>query len=616
MAVKAKMKVLLSGMMFSFCIAQLDIDSSVACSMLQSSMGNKSKLTRETCDDLHVTHSESVSGGYCLASMTAAGYYRAGSVNPIVELISELSGKHGNSPSVTGSNSGGTMFIIRYFAYRDIPVMNKWTYPCYLLNSVYKSICFFHGNFGVISEECYSETQNLVSVAIATIYGVLQQHNGGPLGVVASYCSVYFIFLANLPISADQNGFISFWTTRAHWNSQKGFMSNWVAAFSLVHPLEASNGVQSYDYGWNSYLSRGMSASSLNDWYSNVSVYTAASISANTLSGINMIPFSFAGKAWDTSTDASGASSILKMLGLITSFVMMKKMISQHTVLITRQIQKCEGGCPILDGGFTDNGPITPVLAIASQTIENLLPRQLSLLGPSSTMGSIEYILGRGAMTISNAGINLCPFTQIGLCNMMTTMRKLVVPLLPMEVGESYRDIAARYSIFRPDQQSMKPSCSDPLIFDHFQSMCEGDGICHMYASSVPGILTAIRFSVAVHNFVLSMLWLAPTHIASRFVFQYIPQAMLNIKYYSNMDTWFPDFVATAPQKGGVGFTKVAGHSLLDFLTYLVQRMMASEISIRVMAFKISAGFLPSCGYHIFAASQKFNSISVDQLQS
>jgi len=611
------MKVLLCIVLLGPCLGILDHPGSPdACGMLQSLFVNESyhDIAGANCGDLEVTHSESITGGFCLASMTAAGYYRTGAVNPVADLLLQLSGSNGNAPVITASNSGGTMFVIRYFSYRDIPVQNKWTYPCYMLNSVYRSVCFFHGNFGVISEECYAESQNLISAAVSIIYGDLQKRNGGPLGVVASYCGVYFPFLSNLPISADEALFKTFWQARSHLNTKWHAQSNWVIGYTTVNPIEASGGTASYNYGFNSYLSRGLDAHSSTAWYTNVSVYTAASISANTLSGFNLLPFSFAGKEWDNSDDAAAIFTVMKLYGLVLSYIMVKKLDSTHAVLVTRMPMHCESGCPLLDGAFTDNGPVTPILAVASGSDAHLRPYQVSILGPTSTMGTIKYLLGIGHMELFGQ-VNICPFTEVTKCEIMDEIRVLTIPELGPDVAVAYRSLNNAYSVYRPNQQIMKAFCADPLIYDHFSAMCKADGICHVYFKALPGRLTMIQYTLTEHTFVLTMIWLGPTKIGARFVHEYIPSSVLTMKYYVNMALWFPDFNAVAPEKGGVGFTKIAGHSVLDYLTYLVQRLVSKEIYYRVAAYKLATGVAPPCGYRVFAASQQFFSPEADQLR-
>jgi hypothetical protein len=592
-------------------LGQIERSRTATCSLLKGVLFNESsdKDLDANCDRLMVTQSESVSGGYCLASMTGAGYYRAGSINPIVDMLTQLSSSFGSSPIITGSNSGGTMFVVRYFAYRDTPVRNKWTFPCYLLNSIYRSVCFFHGNFGVISEECYSETMNVMSAATNMVYGQLTNANGGPLGAVASYSSVYFSFLSSLPIPPSQANFLAFWATAAHWNTRLQVFSGWTAAYSLIDPVEAREGREDYNYGFDTWLSRGMEGKNRFQWYSNASVYTVASISANTPSAISLIPFSFAGKEWDGSGDRSMLPTVLKITGLLLSYVMVQMLKNRHTVVTNDWKATCNGrGCPLLDGGFTDNGPITPVLASASAADPSLMPRQLALLGPISTMFTVEYLMGIGSLNLeSGAGVNFCPFTQVSVCKMITSTRELLVPMLDDDMRRDWNNIASHYQVYKPNAQALKPFCADPLIYDHFRGMCEGDSFCHMASNAVPSRFNEIRITINSFLFVLSMLWLAPTSIASRFVLEYIPDAMRKMKYYENMELWFPDFVIVAPQKGGPGFTKVAGHSLLDYLTYIVQRLLATEIRIRLEAWELAEGVLPACGYRVFDRSRNFD---------
>jgi len=479
---------------------------------------------------------------------------------------------------------------------------------------MYRTVCFFHGNFGVISEECYAESQNLIGAAVAIIYGDLQKKNGGPLGVVASYCGVYFPFLSNLPIPSNEALLVTFWRERSHTNTVHSFQSNWVIGYSTVNPVEASGGTASYNYGFNSYLSRGLDATNSAGWYSNMSVYTAASISANTPSGINLLPFSFAGKEWDNSDDTKAMFTVLKLVGLVTSYIMVKKLVSTHAVLVTRLPLHCESGCPLLDGAFTDNGPVTPILAAASALAPNVRPYQVSLLGPTSTMGTVSYLLGFGSMDLFGQ-VNMCPFTEVSKCGIIDEIKTLTVPELGPDVAVAYRSLSNAYSVYRPNQQVIKAFCADPLIYDHFDSMCRSDGICHMHVNALPGRMTRIQYTVTEHTFILTMIWLGPTKLGARFVHEYIPATVLQMKYYVNMALWFPDFNAAAPEKGGIGFTKIAGHAVLDYLTYLVQRLLSKEVFHRVTAYWLMTGYSPPCGYAVFQASQEFFTPAGDQLR-
>jgi len=571
------------------------------CKQMHWVFTNRSRFLDKECNNLVVPHSNSISGGYCLASLVAAGYYRASVIHEVFDMVTGLTGELGLTPAVSGSNSGGTMFLVRYFALRDSAAESLWTFPCYLLKTGYRTVCFLHGNFGAISEECYAEHQNLVSVATAVIYGGLIRSNGGPLGVVSSYASVFFSFLNNLPIAEDN--FLLFWGDHAHWNLHLDINSAWSVAYTVISPREAQG--NTYNFGFDCYLSRGFRTNYLgpaDKWYLNMTVYTLASISANTLTGISILPFSWAGKQWDNSADQSGMSSALKIVDLVISFAMVRKLAAQHTLLMTTSRPLCESGCVLLDGGFTDNGPVTPVLAHGSRADSNMRPVHISLLGPSNTMESIKYLMGQGPLAVwTGSGLNLCPFTQVTICTMITEARTLLVPMMEHEASNDYKSISHHYQVYRPDQQVMSSFCHDPLSFDHFLSMCTGDSFCHCAAKAVPGTMTDVQFHVDHYVFILSMVWLKPTQLASRFVEKYVPNAVLQMKYYVHMASWFPDFVAVAPQKGGIGFTKIAGHCLLDYLTYLVERLLKSQTFVRTQAHATWVGSsFPPCGYQIF----------------
>jgi len=240
---------------------------------------------------------------------------------------------------------------------------------------------------------------------------------------------------------------------------------------------------------------------------------------------------------------------------------------------------------------------------MASRFAEDKRPYHLSLLGPSNNMDSIKYLMGQGPLGVwTGSGLNVCPFTQVTICTMIGNIRSLVTPMLDYDAANDYASIASHYSVFRPEQQVMTSFCSDPLSFDHFLGQCEGDSFCHLAINPVPGQMTDILYTVSNYVCLISMVWLRPTQLAKRFVEKYVPNVVLSMKYYANMANWFPDFVAVAPQKGGIGFTKIAGHSLLDYLTYLVERLTASEVFVRNSAHLLWQGKKPPCGYSVFRA--------------
>jgi len=572
------------------------------------------------CANMEAPHAQSVAGGYCLASMTGAGWYRSSAVNPLAELALGISGDMGGKSTVSGTNSGGTMFQVRYLVFNDSPEEWKWTYPCYLLAEPFKTVCFFHGKFGAISEECDSERMNIFMTATQSCFAAMLPFYGGPLGALASFVTVYYPFLVDVPMGEERRALGTFWEAHSTYNTFLQTSSSWVQAVSLVSPLESSSGLfqasksQGLNYGFDSYLSRGMTGDKKTHWYANMSVYYCASLSANTPSGFVILPFAFSGKSWDATeefTILSNRKTSLKILGMGLAFIMVKKTMLMNQVVSSRRIPHCErSGCPVMDGGFTDNGPVIPVLSRAAEMPEQHRPRQVSQLGPANTMDTIKYLLGQGPLNIwTLSGLNLCPFTQSNLCRIMTTIRQLTVPVLPSLIEQSYVAISSNYGIWRPYVQAMYPYCGDPLLFDQFEGSCKTDSVCDMWLTVVASNINSIAFLLANHLFVLTMLWLAPTALATRFVLGLVPQKVINMPYYNNMDSWFPDYVAIAPQKGGLGFTKVAGHSLLDYLTLLTVRLLYKLVSMRTTAGMMFLGINPRCEFKVFQMASAYTTM-------
>jgi len=572
------------------------------------------------CANLEAPHAGSVAGGYCLASMTGAGWYRSSAVNPLSELVLGIDGSMGGASTISGTNSGGSMFFVRYVSFRASSMEFKWTYPCYLLTEPFKTVCFFHGNFGAISEECDSERMNIFMSATNVAFGAMMPFYGGPLGALSSYVTVYYPFLVDVPIGEDDMSLRNFWEHNGAYNTFLQSSSSWTLAVSLVSPLETTTGFlqgsnsQGLNYGFDSYLSRGLVADKKTEWYGNMSVYYCSSLSANTPSGFVILPFGFSGKSWDAvagSNIMSPMSTSLKVVGMGLAFVMVKKTMLLNQVVSSRRIPYCErSGCPLMDGGFTDNGPVIPVLSRASEMVEHQRPRHVSQLGPANTMDTIKYLLGNGPLNIwTLSGLNLCPFTQTNLCRIISTIRTLVVPVLPTEIEQSYIAISSNYGIWRPSVQAMYPYCGDPLLFDHFEGSCKSKSICDMWLTVVASGINKIAFLLANQLFVLTMLWLAPTPLASRFVLGFVPQKVINMPYYNNMDSWFPDYVAIAPQKGGFGFTKVAGHALLDYLTLLTVRLLYNLVRMRTTAGLMFLGINPRCEFAVYKMAAVYNTM-------
>lgn len=380
-------------------------------------------------------------------------------------------------------------------------------------------------------------------------------------------------------------------------------MSNWLVAVTIDSPAAASH---PYNYGWQSFTPRGLGAFTTDGlpatsaYYSNMSVFAVTSISANTPSGFNLLPFAYGSQELPSSLTFTPMIMGLHLLALVVSFVMVKKLMYTHSV-VSLHPPDCKEGCPAMDGGFSDNGPISPALAYASALPPTDQPRSFTISGASQQFITLKYLMGRGPLGMTSMmSVNVCPFTQTSICTMLGNIRELILSVTPVDTANQYYEIAQVFSVYKPEAQVLATFCGDPLLLDNFMGECTAKGVCSMYLVAVPSNYANIAFSVSSYVFVLTQVFLAATPVAARFVNHFIPEKMRMLNYYRNMDDWFPDFSATALQKGGVGFTKPAGHSLMDFLTYLVQRLALRLLMSKTASGGLVKGMMPTCGYTVY----------------
>jgi len=557
------------------------------------------------CDDaLQTPDAQGWSGGGCLASMAETGWLRTTLLNPVMSYILEEDNTLGLFPLIVGSNSGGSMFASRYFIYTPFGSTTMWSYPCYLLSMPMSNVCYFHSDFGSISNECASDNFNTITTAVGVAFSQEMALYGGPMGVLSVFAYVYYPFLHGLPINPADKPFAKFVQKYTRLHKTYGLPSNWVVSHTLVSPIQA--GVAAYDYGYDGWLSRATQsysqglASTVNKSYEWI-----VAASANTNSGIVLLPFGLVGKGWDSST---GSAPGLKLLGLLLSYTMTKRLMTQNVVLTISKTEAgfgngavaCEKGCPVFDGTMTDNGPITPVVSAASfMTMHR--PVWLSSVGATSTMVSVKFLMGMGPMGIwSGFGVNSCPFPNGNVCPVLSKIRHLVVNIMPPKATKEYYDFGNAFQVYRPESKLLAPFCGDPLTFDLFEGKCAAEGICDMWTMVVPSIFNNIKFTPETYVLVLVMAFLQATPVSARFARAYLPQEMWQLQYYSHMDDWFPNFEASAKQKGGGGFTTIAGNSLMDFMTYLSLRLVAFLIETKSDALKLSTGKAPLCHYAIY----------------
>lgn len=552
---------------------------------------------------IQAPHATAVSGGWCLASMTGAGWFRSTAMNILVELVLAIDQEMGAPPLILSSNSGGSMFSTRFFVFKESSLSSQWTYPCFLLSTSFHEACFFHHEFGSMSSECDSSIFNAMFSIISLIYSPATEQYGGPNGVLYSFLSVYYPFCSDVPIADSAQKLDAYWKRYGLWNRLLSKHSTWGLAVSVVQGDHSFEGKESLSMSLGNYLPRGLYSLTPNAWFFNETIYKVASYSANTLTLSIMMPFGY------PPSSSSTLGSMFHLFHIAFGFFQVQRLKAAHQIVNTPKIKGCEAfGCPILDGCATDNGPTTQGISETSKEPENLRFRQLSLIGPASTLVSIKYILGQGGMSLETlGGLNACPLAEPEACELVSTIRKLVVPVLPEDEGKSYRKIASQYLLWRPSHQVLSSYCGDPLVFDIFVGMCSVESLCHLWVDVVSGVVTGIRFMVSTLVLVMSMLWLSPNPLSARYVEGFVPTSMLQIPYYSHMKSWFPNYAGTAEQKGGIGFTKPAGHSLLDLLTWLSTRLLNALVLVFRYARHVYMGVKLRCGWNIYKDASTFN---------
>jgi len=549
----------------------------------------------EDCILITTPHATAVSGGWCLASLTGAGWFRSVAMNILVELTLAITPELGDAPLIMSSNSGGSMFSVRFFSFHDSSSSSQWTYPCFLLATSFYEACFFHQEFGSVSGECDVSQFNTMFTILTLIYQPVTNKYGGPNGVLYSYLAVYYPFCSDVPIAGSTN-FIKYWHRYGFWSASFQKHVNWGMAVSQV-------GIdKSLVVSLKAYMPRGLYAITSNEWFSNDTIYKVASFSANTMTIFNMLPFAFEALA------ENPIYTIVHLVHATLAFLQVRRLMASYQIVYTNKAPHCGNGCPTMDGAATDNGPMTQGISVTSKEPEHLRVHQLSLVGPISTLISIKYLLGQGPMGLASiGGLNVCPSTEPGVCKVISHIRVLLLSILPSDDRGSYNRLASQYETWRPTHQVFSSYCGDPIMFDIFAGMCSVESLCHLWADIIPGVATGIRFMVSTLVLVMSMVWLSPNPLSSRYVQEFIPAKMIQIPYFSNMMSWFPEYSGVAEQKGGIAFTKPAGHSLLDLLTWLSTRLLNNMIIVFQYSRMVYNGVKLRCGRQIYRDASMFN---------
>jgi hypothetical protein len=613
-------------------------DSPIDLGMLDAdiSMEANHNSTFVKCKGIIPPEARGLSGGFCLASVVEAGWFRSSLLNPVSAIIIAASTYLEVYALGTATNSGGSLFGVRFLALQTYDSIKKWTYPCYLLSNEYSLMCYYHATFGEVANNCFSEYFNLEGAAAGMVYGGLIVFYGGPMGVASLWIFCWFPFLSSLPVVTAAWTFKQFMYNFLLWNVRYEEPANWIIAHTLVNPTLIK---QPWNFGWDAYFSRGYVGAPWSSklkkytpggtWYVNVSLSLLAAESANTQSAFVIFPFAFGGKTWTSLGVVAATSVSLRMMALSISLVMVKKLAFFHTVLTSTGPVGCAsvGGCPVLDGGFSDNLPLTTILSWSSyknykrrESVGQMMttvitvagfdkPTLISVIGPSSTMKIIAYVLGQGPLGIwTFSGVNICPTPDPGWCTALTGLREWLVARMPDAMYDSWMAIGDAFQVYRPAMQVVAPFCGDPLAIDEFAGTCSIDSVCWMYMIVMPSDVNKIMSTISAWIVVLSLLFLGNSPLATRFVQDYVPAVILDGNgFYGTMDTWFPNFSLTLPQKGGVGFTSLSGNALMDYLTFCVIRLSFSMMKIKEFAHILAVCNAPACEFQVFTAVNNLN---------
>lgn len=226
------------------------------------------------------------------------------------------------------------------------------------------------------------------------------------------------------------------------------------------------------------------------------------------------------------------------------------------------------------------------------------------IAGPASTFSMFNYQLGKGPYDIwsgGGAGINLCPFELPQLCGLITTLRKIVVSNFDQETAKTYIDLSSAFGMYLAENQVISPFCGDPLAYDEFHAQCKASSFCSLEASVVPSKKELISFTAEPMLIVIAVVYLSSTPIAVNFVEDFLPSRLRSLPYFEHMDQWFPNYQFISQGKGGMGFTRPAAHTLMDYMSYLSLRLALALWETKDGAWNLHAGTLPLCGYTIYS---------------
>jgi len=270
----------------------------------------------------------------------------------------------------------------------------------------------------------------------------------------------------------------------------------------------------------------------------------------------------------------------------------------------------CSSGCAMVDGAAVDSFPVIQSVsyAVHSKLKTSSAPFVFPVVGPTSSLGLVKVLAGTGPLEVySGNGVNICPFDNVETCITMSRGFALMSSFLVSEEEKTFLSLKHSYEIWLPDVQIFSPVCSDPIQIDLLSADCLAANYCDLLVAVLPSIKGQIPFTADTFYAVIAILSLASTSLSEHFVHTFLPADLLKIPYYEHLDRWFPNYSFFAKGKGGFGFSKESGNSLMDYITYLTQRVGASFTSADGTQFQAPAPSSIQCKHSKFLKTMANN---------
>jgi hypothetical protein len=315
------------------------------------------------------------------------------------------------------------------------------------------------------------------------------------------------------------------------------------------------------------------------------------------------------GKDWDPINGQPKLLISMKAVAMLIGYMNVQSMLRKHMVpKVTYPSKYCAKGCPVLDAGAVDNGPLSVALSHGSMLPVNLKPRMMFMNGPVSGFAMFDFQFGRGPLNLYQGIVfNLCPFTQAEFCKVLGQIKDIVRNNLSPENMQRWETVRNTFAVYLPQNQILSPYCGDPISFDSFKQRCKAHNFCSIVASVVPSTLMQIKFNPEPYLVLLAVTYVGATSMSAAWAEDYIPSRLFRNDAFRHLTQWFPNFQFIAPSKGGMAFTRPLGHSLLGFLVFLSQRLTTQMLAAKIESHNLYRHKEPECAFLTYERIHKLN---------